>query len=318
MPLLWADRIYDNPNEFSGYISLYDHGETPITNPLYKLKVTDEPRNAVIFEGNIPCTGDKTPFSVSLAKVRENSMLKVSITVDGSTQSYTNSWTIFVYRNAFSKAPADCTTTSYSATDHTIDNQSDNYDLQVLTENRITDDISAAISKKFIRSRSDYDNAVNAGGRYLILQEFYGTENTVKNSYIPVFWSPVHFPSEAPVGFMIDEASEVLKHFPTGHYADYQWKTPVDNSVSLRLKDAPLDAHTVLEFVPNFSDNEPKSPLFTFRDGNAEFLFCGFDLTLNDPASAALKCSILSYIDSYPQSDSKKTKQIIAFENMKC
>ncbi len=263
VPLLWADRIYENTDTFSGFISIYDHGEKPIDNPIYKLKVSDEPRNRVICEKDIASCGNKTPFTVSLADVKENSMLTVSITVDGEARSYTNSWHIFVYRNS-ENAP------------HCLD---------------IT-----STSQKFIKNRSDYENAAKAGGRYLILPEYYGAENTVKNSYIPVFWSPVHFPSEAPVGFMVDEMSEVLSNFPTGHYADYQWKMPVDSSVSLRLKDAPSNAQSVLEFVPNFADNEPKSPLFTFKDGGAEFLFCGFDLTQDDPASIALKESILSYI----------------------
>ena len=147
-----------------------------------------------------------------------------------------------------------------------------------------------------IRNKEDYGKALSKGGKYLLLPEFYSEENTVKSSFIPVFWSPVHFPTEDPLGFIVDEESKVLQGFPTEKYADYQWKSLVENSRSVRLKDVPGDPNVLFEFVPNFADNEPKSPLFTFTEGNAEFIYCGFDLSVSDPASKALLKSISRYL----------------------
>ena len=96
---------------------------------------------------------------------------------------------------------------------------------------------------------------------------------------------------------MIDKDNPILSSFPSEEYGDYQWKELVDNSVSLTLKEI-SGAKSILEFVPNFTDNEPKSALFTYKEGKAEFVFCGFDLKLNSLPAKALKKSIVDYINS--------------------
>ena len=195
---------------------------------------------------------------IPLSFVRENALLYVTVSVKAEKKTYTNSWRIFVY--------------------------AENGETPVIPEGRT------------VQTREAYEAARMAGGRYLLTPAFFDNDKLVKNSFIPVFWSPVHFPSEAPVGFMIDTQHEVLKHFPTERYADYQWKKPVDSSVSVRLKDLGRPCRTIVEFVPNFADNEPKSALLEFNDGNATFLFCGFDLTGADPATKALKSGIAGFI----------------------
>ncbi|MBP5599689.1 MAG: hypothetical protein J6X48_05345 [Lachnospiraceae bacterium] len=172
-------------------------------------------------------------------------------------KEYTNSWRIFVYKDEEASLPKD----------------------------------------KLISTKEDYEKALKIGGKYIITPNFYEKQSLTKNSFIPVFWSPVHFPSKAPVGFMIDKDHPILANFPSEEYADYQWKELVDNSVSLNLKDI-KGAKPVLEFVPNFTDNEPKSALFTYKEKNAEFVFCGFDLKLKSLPTKALKKSIVNYINA--------------------
>ena len=263
VPLLWAKREFTNEENLTGYISLYDQGETEITNPVYELKITDKSGDNILFEASIKKTEEKTPIDIPLDFIKENALLKVYITVRNGDREYTNSWRIVVFaKTSDSNIPSDL----------------------------------------IVTDKKDYDTAVSKGGRYLIKPEFFDNDKLVRNSFIPVFWSPVHFPSEAPVGFMIDESSKVLSEFPTEKYADYQWKKPVENSVSVRIKEAKeifnTEIEPVVEFVPNFADNEPKSALFTFMAGNAEFLYCGFNLEGQDLATKALKYSILQYLQN--------------------
>ena len=89
-----------------------------------------------------------------------------------------------------------------------------------------------------------------------------------------------------------ENISKEIWYRTTEEYADYQWKRPVEASVSIRLRDLNKDHKAIVEFVPNFTDNEPKSALVEFKDGNADFIFCGFDLTLEDNATKALKKSL--------------------------
>ncbi len=269
VPLLQSRRQFFNTEHLTGFVSLYDHGEKPIACPVFEIRITDVSGN-ILAERSVTREGDKTPIDIPLYFIKEDSLLKVYITVKGNGKSYTNFWRIFVYRGKVKRLeiPAD----------------------------RIVKD------KKMLKE------AASSGGRYLITPGFYDKESLVKSSFIPVFWSPVHFPSEDPVGFMVDRDHPALGAFPTESYADYQWKEPVDHSLSLRLKEVSgltacddgdkgvSDIHPLLEFVPNFADNEPKSPLFNFKLGRAEFLYCGFDLTLKDPATVSLASSLAGYI----------------------
>ena len=117
--------------------------------------------------------------------------------------------------------------------------------------------------------------------------------DAVQGSYIPVFWSPVHFPSAKPCGAIIDAGHPALAGFPTGRYPDYQWQALFDASYNMLL---PLGARPIIETVPNFTDNVPRSPLFELPNTDAHILCCGFDLTSPHPAARQLKESITRYM----------------------
>jgi hypothetical protein len=258
VPLLLAKREYTSKETLEGQLSLYDFGKTKIENPVYRLRIKNPKTGETVYSTDVVSTGRKTPISIPLSFVKENALLHVFVTVSNGSREYTNSWRIAVYAE---------------------------------------DEESAAIPQdKVVSTKEGYEAAKEKGGRYLLTPDFFNKNELVKNSFIPVFWSPVHFPSEAPVGFMIDTEHEVLKHFPTEKYADYQWKKPVDGSVSIRIKDLGKPCKTIIEFVPNFADNEPKSALLEFNDQKATFLFCGFDLSAKDHATQTLKAGIAGWM----------------------
>ena len=74
---------------------------------------------------------------------------------------------------------------------------------------------------------------------------------TLSGSYIPVFWSPVLFPTNAPSGEIIDCDHPLLYGFPTGRYPDYQWKTLLDRSRAVDVSRM-RGLHPIVEVVPNF------------------------------------------------------------------
>ncbi len=122
-------------------------------------------------------------------------------------------------------------------------------------------------------------------------------KNPIKGSFVPVFWSPVHFPTTAPSGEIIDDTHPLFEGFPTGKYPDYQWKSLLDNSKSADISNL-AGLRPIVEVVPNFVDCTPKSPLFEMRIGKAKLLFCGFDLTKTDMPTLQFKRSLYSYINS--------------------
>ena len=146
-----------------------------------------------------------------------------------------------------------------------------------------------------IKTKAELDEIIKNGGNAVVGKELFDAAKD--GSFIPVFWSPVHFPTPKPCGAIIDNDHPIFKVFPTDKYQDYQWKTLFENS---RIMDINMFGHEVkpiIEIVPNFVDNTPASPLFETRIGKAQLLFCGFDLDIDDITVKCFKAAIAKYID---------------------
>ena len=113
-------------------------------------------------------------------------------------------------------------------------------------------------------------------------------EGTSKGSFIPVFWSPVHFPSAKPCGAIINQNHPVL--------ADYQWKSLLENSVNMDVSKIDGEIELIIEAVPNYCDNTIRSPLFLATKDGKETLYCGFSLEEDTLECRQLKRSIMKYI----------------------
>ncbi len=147
-----------------------------------------------------------------------------------------------------------------------------------------------------IKDKENLARVIEAGGRAIVTADC--VKNPVDGSFIPVFWSPVHFPSQRPCGAVIDDRHPVFADFPTEKYIDYQWKGLLDHSKGMETASFGKEFRPIVETVPNFMDNTPGSPLFEARVGCADILFCGFDLDAADISSGQLKECIYSYVDS--------------------
>ncbi len=146
------------------------------------------------------------------------------------------------------------------------------------------------------KTAEELKEITNNGGRAIVTADCI--EKPIDGSFIPVFWSPVHFPSQKPCGAIINDTHPIFENFPTEKYPDYQWKTLLDNSKSADISSFGNDFEPIVETVPNFVDNIPSSPLFEAKIGNADILFCGFDLGKEDIATKQLKECIFNYFHS--------------------
>lgn len=142
-----------------------------------------------------------------------------------------------------------------------------------------------------------------SGGSAIVTADIL--KHPIVGSFIPVFWSPVHFPTTAPSGEIIDHTHPIFQDFPTEKYPDYQWKTLLDHARGADIS-ALKGLKPIVEVVPNFVDSTPSSPLFELRVGKAKLLFCGFDLTQTDLPTVQLRSCILNYVNS-PQFDPEYT-----------
>lgn len=136
------------------------------------------------------------------------------------------------------------------------------------------------------------------GGNVIVNASAENLKNPIQGIFKPVFWSPAYFVSDRACGLWCDSEHPIFDGFPTAQYADFQWKRPIDNSVSADISSLPEDFDVLIEPVPNFFCNLARSPLFEARIGKANVIFNGFDLEADYPAVRALRRSITSYAAS--------------------
>lgn len=147
---------------------------------------------------------------------------------------------------------------------------------------------------RIIRTDEELSEILENGGRAVVAASCF--TDSVQGSFVPVFWSPVHFPSRRPCGAIINNTHKALRGFPTDRYVDYQWKSLIDNSVGMRTGGFDGEVEMVVETVPNFFDNTVSSPLFTVKTDKAELLYCGFDIDADTPEARQLRASVLSWL----------------------
>ncbi len=144
-----------------------------------------------------------------------------------------------------------------------------------------------------IRTKEELDQVMEHGKRAIADIRLAG--NTIEGSFIPVFWSPVHFPSKKPCGAIIDAKHPMLGEFPTRKYPDYQWKELFEHAAALDLT-GQEEITPIVEFVPNYVDNTKNALLFEKKMGKAWIVFCGFDLSASDVVTGQLKKSLKTYL----------------------
>lgn len=121
----------------------------------------------------------------------------------------------------------------------------------------------------------------------------------IPGNFIPVFWSPVHFPSQKACGAIMKANHPIFMDFPTGQYPDYQWKSLLEHSVSMDISKISGKVELFVEIVPNYCDNTIASPLFMVEENGEKCLYCGFDLERDDLPTRQLKKSIFHFLQKF-------------------
>lgn len=122
-----------------------------------------------------------------------------------------------------------------------------------------------------------------------------------RSKFVPVFWSPVHFPKEAgAMGLLCDSKHPALSMFPNDGHTDWQWWHPLKNSAYLDISDI-QGLTPIIEMVDNFTTNRRLGLMFEAKVGDGSLLFSSIDLLKNrqaDLASTQLLISVLEYMKS--------------------
>ena len=149
----------------------------------------------------------------------------------------------------------------------------------------------------YTRSFSEAKKGLSEGKKVLFNPDYRDIQG-VTGRFVPVFWSPVHFPDQpSTMGILCDPEHGALADFPTEFHANWQWWDLNINSKALNLND--LDP--IVRVIDNFVTNRSLGILFEAKVGTGKLILTSIDLA-NDLdkriVARQMKRSLLSYMSS--------------------
>ena len=122
----------------------------------------------------------------------------------------------------------------------------------------------------------------------------------IDGRFVPVFWSPVHFPNQpATMGLLLDNKHPALKSFPTSTHTDWQWWDLCLKSKSIVIDS--LNVKPIVQVIDNFVTNHHLSTIFETQVGKGRLIFSSMDLFSNihdRPVATQLRNSLIQYMES--------------------
>ncbi|MBQ4914192.1 glycoside hydrolase family 2 [Maribacter sp. MMG018] len=137
-------------------------------------------------------------------------------------------------------------------------------------------------------------------GKKVLFNPDYKTLQGIEGRFVPVFWSPVHFPNQpATMGLLLDENHVAFDNFPTSSHTDWQWWDLCINSKSI-VADS-LNVTPLVRVIDNFVTNHHLTNVFEAKVGEGSLLFSAIDITNdleNRPVARQLRHSLIQYMES--------------------
>ncbi|TRX54770.1 glycoside hydrolase family 2 [Fulvivirga sp. M361] len=122
----------------------------------------------------------------------------------------------------------------------------------------------------------------------------------IQGRFVPVFWSPVHFPDQpGTMGLLMDETHKAFNDFPTRSHTEWQWWDLCIKSRSVIIDS--LNVQPIVRVVDNFVTNHQLANVFEARVGKGKLLFSAIDLRSDldkRPVARQLRHSLLNYMAS--------------------
>jgi hypothetical protein len=269
VPLLrMPKRTYTVDEPFAATADLAHYGPADIANaqPVWTIK---DAHGRTVASGKLPAvnapTGKLTALgaiNASLAKAVAPGKLTVTVALRGTKLA--NDWNIWVYpADVAPKAPTE-----------------------------------VVVCDKWEPAKA----ALSQGKKVVFFARCANTAQSMSGRFLPVFWSPVWFPSQKPntMGLLCDPAHPLFAQFPTDFHSDWQWYELMQRSRLFILDDTPPAYRPVLQVIDNFGRNHKLGIVFEGRAGRGQLLACGLDLPAmaDGPAARQLLASLYAYAGS--------------------
>lgn len=138
-------------------------------------------------------------------------------------------------------------------------------------------------------------------GRKVLLCALPDTLKGITGKFVPVFWSPVHFPDQpGTMGLLIRNEHKALADFPTSYHSDWQWWDLTKRSKTLIAGGLP-DKAIIVRVIDNFMRNKNLTNLFEAKVGKGRLIMSSIDLVTDADSrleAKQLKYSLLKYMNS--------------------
>lgn len=152
----------------------------------------------------------------------------------------------------------------------------------------------------YTRSLEEAYKSLKADGKVLLNPDWKKIKG-IEGKFVPVFWSPVHFPKQAgTMGVLCNPSHKVFTDFPTDMHTDWQWWDLNVNSTTL-IVDSIIGGSPLVEMVDNFANNRKLASLFEGSIGSGKLVIASFDLSKDiekRPVAKQMLISILNYMNS--------------------
>lgn len=274
VPLLrFPKAVYTNNETFTADMELCNYGAEELNNKVLSWKVTSEDK--VIGEGSVPAEKLIIGHNGGIGKIelpldKIEKASQLEVCVSLEGTEYRNRWNIWVY-------PSDITPEWGDV--------------------------------KYTRNYAEAVKLLQNGDKVLFNPD-WRTLQGIEGKFVPVFWSPVHFPNQAStMGVLCNPEHPALDDFPTEMHTNWQWWDLNINSTTL-VVDSLQGGKPVVEMVDNFVNNRRLASLYEGSVGKGKLMLATFDLEKSldkRPVAKQMLCSILDYMNSVEFNPSQMT-----------
>lgn len=262
----FAKATYTSEEVFEAAIEIVNYSDTAIENAVIGWKLADREGQAVA-QGEFPArslpVGENSPAGDIRCPLSAITEAKeLTLSATLKGSEYTNEWKIWVYPASLAVDKGDIV---------------------------VTDRFSTA--EKALQE-----------GKKVLFNPPYESLKGLEGKFVPVFWSPVHFPKQAgTMGLLLDPAHPAFAHFPTDSHTDWQWWRLATQSKTLCIDSLYTEVTPLIECVDNFANNRRLTNLFETNCLNGKLVVCSLDLLREpekNPEKRQLLYSLIEYMKS--------------------
>ncbi|HBG26523.1 MAG: hypothetical protein A2Y10_01000 [Planctomycetes bacterium GWF2_41_51] len=268
VPLLETPKfVYQNSESFTGKVMISHFGPKAIDDAQLKWIINDE-QGKTIAQGDFKIQTIKSGGNSELGEINApldvvDKACKLRVEIFATDSNIRNGWDIWVY-------PANSEI--------------------VKSPNLLITNVFDANAHKWL----------DEGRNVLLTPERAAIKKAVSARFVPVFWSPVHFPDQpGTMGVLCDPNHSALSDFTTDYHTNWQWWELTSESTAIDVDSLGPRFKPIVQPVCNFLQIKKLAYIFEAKVGKGKLLVCSLDIDKDlDKRLVArqLRRSLISYM----------------------